>query len=100
MNDYIDNEIKKLRGQGYTSTNLSREIENREIPEQEIRYMGVINSGLVKDDNPLSFYDDKELIDIRDRMEAVEADEMYNEYLTRLDNNTDEVDENYLTLDN
>ena len=46
-NKYIDKEVHKLQIQGYTSRELSREIENREIPEQELRYFGVINSGLV-----------------------------------------------------
>lgn len=86
-NKYIDKEVDKLQIQGYTSRELSREIENREIPEQELRYFGVINSGLVKDDNPLSFYDDKELIAIKDKMEEYEAEEMYNSYLENLNFN-------------
>lgn len=83
-NKYIDGEVSKLQIQGYTSRELSREIENREIPEQELRYFGVINSGLVKDDNPLSFYNDNELVAIKDRMEEYEAEEMYNSYLESL----------------
>lgn len=80
----FDEEVMDLRAHGYNSAFVQREIEQRQIPEQELRYAGITDGSSykgIREDDVLSKYSDSQLIGIRDRLCAIEAEEMYTEYM-------------------